>query len=78
MVKLSPSQRNQYRFILLVESNLFLKEVVQVISKLNDLGIDGIQASDLYMRIISKYGDRGSIPPKSQVCITNTTKFYDS
>ena len=71
MVKLSPSQRNEYRFILLVESNPFLKDVVLVINKLSDLGIDGIGASDLYMRIISKYGDRGSIPRRVR-CVLQT------
>lgn len=62
MSGLAPDQRLAIRFRLLVESTPFVAEVVQAIRKLQVVGAKEVSASQLYERIIAKYGDRGTIP----------------
>jgi hypothetical protein len=62
MSRLAPDQRIALRFRLLVESTPFVAEVVQAIRKLHVVGEKEVGASQLYDRLIAKYGDRGTIP----------------
>jgi len=62
MSRLAPDQRMTLRFRLLVESTPFVAEVVQAIRKLHAVGAKEVSASQLYTRVIAKYGDRGTIP----------------
>ncbi|OPZ85099.1 MAG: hypothetical protein BWY76_01556 [bacterium ADurb.Bin429] len=62
MSSVAPDQRISVRFRLLVESTPFVAEVVQAIRKLHVVGEKEVSASQLYDRLIAKYGDRGTIP----------------
>lgn len=62
MIQLAPDERIADRFRLVVETTPFVADVVKAIRKLQTVGVKEVSASQLYERMIAKYGDRGSIP----------------
>lgn len=62
MSKVPSDQRNTMRVKLLVKSNKFVADCLSAIKKLHRLGVDGIESNQLYERLGSLYGERGTIP----------------
>lgn len=62
MSHLPPDQRNPVRLRLLVKSSKFVADCLSAIRKLHRLGVDGVECKQLYERLESLYGVRGTIP----------------
>ncbi|MHB1455404.1 MAG: hypothetical protein ACYC0V_00655 [Armatimonadota bacterium] len=62
MSKVPSIERNPMRIRILIDSNKFIADCLSAIQKIHRLGVDGIEAKELYERIEAIYGERGTIP----------------
>lgn len=72
---LAPEQREEYRFKLLIETTPFIADVVDAFGKLALLGVKGVPVQQLYERLFSKYGDRGTIPARVRCALQTLVHF---
>jgi len=71
MASMGPDDRNAIRLQLIYDASPFFADCVKAIRNLNLNGKDGVYAAELYERLQSAYGHRGTIPRRVRnVCQT--------
>jgi hypothetical protein len=75
MRHLPADRRLPVRLALLAAANPFVADCVKAIEKLDRLGTAGIAATQLYDRLASVYGDRGTVPRRVRYVLRTLAHF---